>query len=171
GAARTRPDVDPAAEPAGGLAVEVQVEERARALVRRIVGLRHREPVEPSAELEAAAAARDLERAHGRRREGEQRDRHRDRVEPPGGALYTSTMDERALQKDLDRQIATTHRRFVKAMEGRVPTMSLETKERYFAVLSTLVGKLESPEKPMREVMQEMMSEAASLILQELQSS
>ena len=80
-------------------------------------------------------------------------------------------MDERALQKDLDRQIATTHRRFVKAMEGRVPTMSLETKERYFAVLSTLVCKLETAEKPMREVMQEMMSEAASLILQELQSS
>ena len=56
-------------------------------------------------------------------------------------------------------------------MEGRVPAMPLEMKERYFAVLSTLVGKLEMPEKPMREVMQEMMSEAASLILQELQSS
>jgi hypothetical protein len=80
-------------------------------------------------------------------------------------------MDDRAFQKDLDRQITTTHRRFVKAMEGRVPTMSPETKERYFAVLSTLVGKLETPEKPMREVMQEMMSEAATLILQELQSS
>jgi hypothetical protein len=80
-------------------------------------------------------------------------------------------MDERAFQRDLDRQIATTHRRFVKAMEGRVPTMSPETKERYFAVLSTLVGKLETPEKPMREVMQEMMSEAATLILQELQGS
>lgn len=80
-------------------------------------------------------------------------------------------MDERAFRKDLDRQIATTHRRFVKAMDGRLPAMNPETKERYFAVLSTLVGKLETPEKPMREIMQEMMSEAASLILQELQSS
>ena len=78
-------------------------------------------------------------------------------------------MDERSLQKDLDRQIIATHRRFVKAMEGRLGSMSAETKERYFAVLSTLVEKLEASEKPMREVMQEMMTEAATLILQELQ--
>jgi hypothetical protein len=79
-------------------------------------------------------------------------------------------MDERALQKDLDRQIVATHRRFVKAMDGRLGSMSVETKERYFAVLSSLVTKLETSEKPMRDVMQEMMGEAASLILQELQS-
>jgi hypothetical protein len=78
-------------------------------------------------------------------------------------------MDQRALQKDLDRQIVATHRRFVKAMDGRLGSMSVETKERYFAVLSTLVGKLEASEKPMREVMHEMMSEAASVILQEMQ--
>ena len=78
-------------------------------------------------------------------------------------------MQSRALQKDLDRQIIATHRRFTKAMDGRLGSMSPETKERYFAVLSTLVVKLESIEKPMREVMQEMMSEAASLILQEMQ--
>jgi hypothetical protein len=70
---------------------------------------------------------------------------------------------------DLDRQIMTTQRRFVKAMEARLAGMSAETKERYFAVLSVLVGKLEASEKSMREVMQEMMSEAASLILQEMQ--
>ena len=75
----------------------------------------------------------------------------------------------RALQKDLDRQIVATHRRFTKAMDGRLGSMSAETKERYFAVLSTLVDKLEAIEKPMREVMHEMMSEAASLILQEMQ--
>jgi hypothetical protein len=79
-------------------------------------------------------------------------------------------MDERALQKDLDRQIVATHRRFVKAMDGRLGAMSVETKERYFAVLSSLVTKLETSEKPMRDIMQEMMGEAASLILQELQS-
>ena len=78
-------------------------------------------------------------------------------------------MDERALQKDLDRQIAATHRRFVKAMDGRLGDMSVQTKERYFAVLATLVEKLEASDKPMREIMQEMMTEAASLILQELQ--
>ena len=78
-------------------------------------------------------------------------------------------MEERALQKDLDRQIAATHRRFVKAMDGRVGDMSAGTKERYFAVLSTLVEKLETDEKPMREILQEMMAEAASVILQEMQ--
>jgi hypothetical protein len=78
-------------------------------------------------------------------------------------------MDERALQRDLDRQILTAHRRFVKAMDGRLGSMGLETKERYFAVLSTLVAKLETSEKPMREVMQEMIAEAAHFILQEMQ--
>ena len=78
-------------------------------------------------------------------------------------------MQSRALQKDLDRQIIATHRRFTKAMDGRLGGMSPETKERYFAVLSTLVVKLESVEKPMRDILQEMMSEAATLILAEMQ--
>ena len=78
-------------------------------------------------------------------------------------------MQSRALQKDLDRQISATHRRFTKAMDGRLGAMNLETKERYFAVLSILVGKLESVEKPLREILHEMMSEAASVILQEMQ--
>jgi hypothetical protein len=55
-------------------------------------------------------------------------------------------------------------------MDGRLGAMSAETKERYFAVLSSLVTKLETSEKPMREIMQEMMSEAVTLILQEMQS-
>jgi hypothetical protein len=79
-------------------------------------------------------------------------------------------MDQRALQKDLDRQIVQTHRRFVKAMDARIASMAADTKERYFAVLSLLVGKLESSDKPIRDVMQEMMAEAASVILQEMQS-
>jgi hypothetical protein len=78
-------------------------------------------------------------------------------------------MHERALDKDLDRQIVVTHRRFVKAMDGRLGSMSTDTKERYFALLSTLVEKLESPTKSMREIMQEMMGEAATFILQEMQ--
>lgn len=78
-------------------------------------------------------------------------------------------MDQRALQKDLDRQIVATHRRFVKAMDGRLGGMSIETKERYFGVLSNLVEKLETTDKPLREVMNEMMSDAMSVILQEMQ--
>jgi hypothetical protein len=78
-------------------------------------------------------------------------------------------MQSRALQKDLDRQIVATHRRFTKAMDGRLGSMSPETKERYFAVLSTLVAKLETFEKPMREIVNEMMAEAAGFILQEMQ--
>ena len=54
-------------------------------------------------------------------------------------------------------------------MDARLGSMSADSKERYFAVLSTLVAKLETAEKPMREIMHEMMTEAASLILQELQ--
>ena len=80
-------------------------------------------------------------------------------------------MNERSVDQDLDRQIVTTHRRLVKAMDGRLPAMSLETKERYFAVLSKLVAKLEESEKSLREILQEMMTEAASMILQEMQSS
>jgi len=71
------------------------------------------------------------------------------------------------LDKDFDRQIGATHRRLVKAIEGRVGAMSLQTKERYFAVLSTLVAKLEAPEKSLREIAQEMVAEAASAILLE----
>jgi hypothetical protein len=76
---------------------------------------------------------------------------------------------QRALERDLERQIVATHRRFVKAMGARLGSMSVETKERYFAVLSTLVAKLETTDKPLRDVMQEMMSEAATVILQEMQ--
>jgi hypothetical protein len=72
------------------------------------------------------------------------------------------------LSKGLDSDIALVHRRFQAAMEGRLPSMGLEQKERYFVVLSSLVGKLETPGKSLRDVLQEMMSESAALILQEL---
>jgi hypothetical protein len=78
-------------------------------------------------------------------------------------------MNESALARDLDRQIATTHRRFVKAMDGRVPDMPVDSKERYFGVLSLLVAKLESTDKTLRQVMHEMLTEAAHVILQEMQ--
>jgi hypothetical protein len=77
-------------------------------------------------------------------------------------------MSDRALSKELDRQIVTTHRRFVKAMDARLPAMSLESKERYFGVLAALVGKLEASDKTMRDIIHEMMAEAANVILQEM---
>ncbi len=75
------------------------------------------------------------------------------------------------LSKGLDNDIYSAHRRFLTAMESRVPALPLETKERYFAILSSLVGKLEVEEKQLREVLQEMMAEAAGFIFQELGSS
>ena len=76
-------------------------------------------------------------------------------------------MSRSLLDTDLDRQITTTHERFVKAMTARLPDMGTDTKERYFGMLSTLVSKLEQNGKSLREVLQETMSEAASVILLE----
>jgi hypothetical protein len=77
-------------------------------------------------------------------------------------------MSSDLLSQGLDGDIAMTHERFVAAMQGRLPSMELETKERYFAVLNSLVGKLEMPEKKLQEILQEMMTEAAAIILQEI---
>ena len=51
------------------------------------------------------------------------------------------------VSRALDGDIAMAHERFVRAMEARLPTLELASKERYFAVLTSLVGKLEMPEK------------------------
>jgi hypothetical protein len=75
------------------------------------------------------------------------------------------------LSKDMEKQIAITHKRFVKAMEARFPAMSLDSKERYFAVLSLLVTKLEETERPLREVLQDVVIESAPYIAQELRES
>jgi hypothetical protein len=74
------------------------------------------------------------------------------------------------LSQGLDSDIGHVHQRFVTAMQSRLPSMPLETKERYFAVLSTLVGKLESPEKALRDILQEMVAEAAGIIMQEMRT-
>lgn len=75
------------------------------------------------------------------------------------------------LERDLDGQLRMTHERFVAAMNARLPQMPLPQKERYFAVLSSLVAKLEDRDKPLHEILQEMMAEAASYVFQEMQSS
>jgi hypothetical protein len=79
-------------------------------------------------------------------------------------------MSSRAAHSDLDRQIGTSHKRFVKAMEERLATMAPETKEAYFVILTKLVTKLETEEKPLKEIMQEMMAEAMSEVLQMIQA-
>ena len=72
------------------------------------------------------------------------------------------------VERDLERQLHMTHDRFVAAMNARLPTMDLAQKERYFAVLSLLVAKLETAGKPLRDVLQEMVAEAAAHIFQEM---
>lgn len=71
----------------------------------------------------------------------------------------------------LDSDIEMTHERFVIAMQSRLPSMNLESKERYFALLNGLVLKLEEPSKDLKEILQEMMSEAMTIIMQELNAS
>jgi len=73
-----------------------------------------------------------------------------------------------ALSRLLDSDIAMVHERYVQAMEWRIPTLALETKERYLAVLSLLVAKLESPDKSLPDILGEMMAEAAGHLFAEL---
>lgn len=72
------------------------------------------------------------------------------------------------LERDLEEQIRMTHDRFVVAMNDRLPALTLEQKERYFAVLSGLVGRLEDTEKTLKAVLQEMMAEAAPYLFREI---
>lgn len=76
--------------------------------------------------------------------------------------------DGPSISQDLDKQIIATQQRFQKAMKARLANMPLETKERYFAVLSLLVARLEDPTKPLREVLQDVVIESAPYIAQEL---
>ena len=63
-----------------------------------------------------------------------------------------------------------TQERFCSAMEDRLPGIENDSLERYFAVLSKLVAKLEDPEKGLGQIMNEMMAESAGLLMAELQS-
>jgi hypothetical protein len=78
-------------------------------------------------------------------------------------------MTQRSPDKDVDRLIVAAHKRFVKAMDDRLEGMSPEMKETYFSILSKLVTKLETEEKGLRDVAQEMMTEAMSEVLQVMQ--
>ena len=72
------------------------------------------------------------------------------------------------LSQALDKDIAFAHQRFVAAMEARLPSLEMASKERYFAMLTLLIGKLEAQEKTMRDVMVEMMAEASRHLMEEL---
>ena len=78
-------------------------------------------------------------------------------------------MDEK-LREALEADIQMTQERFCLAMEGRLPSIEPDSLERYFAVLSKLVLKLEDADKSLGQIMNEMMAEAASVIMQEIQS-
>ena len=73
-----------------------------------------------------------------------------------------------ALEHDLENQIRMTHERFALAMNERLAAMTLEQKERYFAVLSSLVSRLEDAAKPLKTILQEMMAEAAPYLFREI---
>ena len=83
---------------------------------------------------------------------------------PKGGGLVSSD----TMIAALDGEIRSTHERFMTAMDARLPGMQPETKERYFAVLSTLVAKLEDSQKGLHDILQEMMSEVASYLFEEM---
>ncbi len=80
-------------------------------------------------------------------------------------------MRNELLSKGLDSDISACHHRFMSAMENRLPAMSLETKERYLMLLSVLVGKLETQEKNLRQILTEIMSESGAIILREISAS
>lgn len=80
-------------------------------------------------------------------------------------------MSDELISQALEGDIRMTHERFVAAMEARLPAMSLEMKETYFAILSNLVAKLEDEDKAMRAILQEMMVEAGTMIMQTLNTS
>ena len=77
--------------------------------------------------------------------------------------------DDKTLHAALDSDIRMTQERFTDAMEARLDQMELETKERYFAVLSLLVTKLEDPAKGLSSILQEVVAEGATMVMAELQ--
>lgn len=85
-----------------------------------------------------------------------------------GSVAPTNGMDE-SLRAALEADVRMTHERFVVAMEGRLPAIEPDSLERYFAVLSKLVAKLEDPDKGLSQIMSEMMAEAAGLLMAEMQ--
>ena len=69
----------------------------------------------------------------------------------------------------MESDILMTQERFCAAMEARLPDLEPETLERYFVALSKLVEKLEDADKGLTQILSEMMTDVASLVMQEMQ--
>ncbi len=71
----------------------------------------------------------------------------------------------------LDQKIIEAHRRYLEVMEEiRLESISLETKEKYLHIITTLTEKLALPSKPLSEIVGEMMAEAAPFLFQTMQN-
>src|SRR4029077_12160277 len=163
-AADTPPELEHAAEPRSRPRVQLERADRLGALSGAASGVDDGQAIEPPAHLEPG---RERGRGCGKRRRQQQ---ERDYIDRPGAPLYTPRpMSQRSPDREVDWLIIAAHKRFVKAMDGRLDIMSPEIKETYFSVLSKLVTKLESEEKGLREIAQEMMTEAMSEVLQMMQ--
>lgn len=78
-------------------------------------------------------------------------------------------MDEQ-IRQALEDDLRMTLDRFVDALDARLPSIEPESLERYFAMLSKLVDKLEDDSKGLNQIMTEMMTEAAGLLMAEMQA-
>ena len=79
--------------------------------------------------------------------------------------------DREAIREQLGREILATHERFSAAMAARLPQMDLEQCERYLAMVSMLVTRLEQIEKPLRLVFHETAADVLPTLMQELSGS
>jgi hypothetical protein len=76
---------------------------------------------------------------------------------------------EKKFSDPRDQEISDMHRRYVVAMEERLPSISETTKSYYLSVLASLTKMLETPGKPLSEVVSEVMAEAAPLLFMAMQ--
>jgi hypothetical protein len=76
--------------------------------------------------------------------------------------------DSAQLKRHLMGQLPQTHARFGELMQARLARAEVEDLERYFGVLSALVGKLEEKDKPLKDILREMAAEYAAIVLMEL---
>ncbi len=65
-------------------------------------------------------------------------------------------------------EIARMHEHFVELMNDRLGEVDVSDLERYFALMSNLVAKLEHRDKALRDVAREMVAESASWVMAEL---
>jgi len=76
--------------------------------------------------------------------------------------------DSAELKQHICEQLSETHGRFSELMESRMARAELAEVERYFALLSNLVVKLEDADLTLRDIMAEMVAEALPIVMAEL---